>query len=111
LPIFDLLRLFNSANVCFSPASCPVSYSGLVSFWIGREIKDGKKAKKWLARGAECKDEMEKLAASASEWNFQNSEYQFHDHDVIFLFLSCSTMHLTLLSYLFHIHRSISSPS
>lgn len=67
--------------------SCQNSYSGLASFWIGREIKDRKKAKKWLTRGAEIKDEMEKLTASASEWNFQNSEYQFH-HDVVFFFLS-----------------------
>ena len=60
----------------------PSRYSGLVSFWIGREINDKKKeSMKWLARGVACKDEIEKLAASASKWNFQNSEYNsLHDH-------------------------------
>jgi hypothetical protein len=46
------------------------SYSGLVSFWVGREKNDSK----WIARGCKCKEEIEKLAASASIWNFQNSE-------------------------------------
>jgi tetratricopeptide (TPR) repeat protein len=60
----------------------PSRYSGLVSFWIGREINDKKReSMKWLARGVACKDEIEKLAASASKWNFQNSEYNsLHDH-------------------------------
>ncbi len=47
------------------------SYAGLVSFWVGRELDE----KEWIARGVECKEEIEKLAASASKWNFQNSEY------------------------------------
>ncbi|KAL7431919.1 hypothetical protein ACHAXM_002874 [Skeletonema potamos] len=46
-------------------------YSGLVSFWVGREKNDSK----WIARGCKCKEEIEKLAASASIWNFQNKAY------------------------------------
>jgi hypothetical protein len=38
---------------------------------VGRELLD----KEMIKRGVECKDEIEKLAASASVWNFQNSEY------------------------------------
>jgi hypothetical protein len=38
--------------------------------WVGRELGD----KEWIARGVECKEEIEKLAASASKWNFENSE-------------------------------------
>ncbi len=34
-----------------------------------------KKSNKWLASGVKCKDEIEKLAALASSWNFENSEY------------------------------------
>ena len=64
------------------------SYSGLVSFWIAREINnDKKKSKKWIKRGVECKDEIEKLSVSASKWNFQNSECR-NLHVVIFLYLS-----------------------
>ena len=58
------------------PAATLNSYAGLASFWIGRET-DGRKSKKWIARGVECKDAIEKLATSASEWNFQNSEYEY----------------------------------
>ena len=51
------------------------SYSGLVSFWVAREMGDNKnKSWKWLARGVECKNELVKLSVSASTWNFQNSE-------------------------------------
>ena len=59
---------FSSTNICFQ--SCLHSYSGLVSFWIGREKDD----KNWIARGVKCKDEIERLVVSASTWNFQNSE-------------------------------------
>jgi hypothetical protein len=54
----------------------PRSYCGLVSFWISREINDkkSKKSKKWIARGVEYKNEIDKLAMSASAWNFQNSK-------------------------------------
>jgi hypothetical protein len=38
---------------------------------VGRELRD----KEWIKRGIERKDEIEKLAASASVWNFENSEY------------------------------------
>jgi hypothetical protein len=35
---------------------------------------NNKQSKKWIARGVECKDAIEKLAISASTWNFQNSK-------------------------------------
>jgi len=50
-------------------------YAGLVSFWVAREINDKKKSKKWIQRGVECKDEIEKLSVLASKWNFQNKAY------------------------------------
>ena len=64
------------------------SYAGLVSFWVAREINDKKKSKKWIQRGVECKDEIEKLSVLASTWNFQNSECRFPRYVVIFLYLS-----------------------
>ena len=48
------------------------SYAGLASFWIGREMDD----KELIAKGTECKNEIEKLVVLASSWNFQNSECQ-----------------------------------
>ena len=48
------------------------SYAGLASFWIGREMND----KDLIAKGTECKNEIEKLVVIASTWNFQNSECQ-----------------------------------
>jgi hypothetical protein len=48
------------------------SYAGLASFWIGREMND----KELIAKGTECKNEIEKLVVLASTWNFQNSECQ-----------------------------------
>ncbi len=56
------------------------SYFGLVSFWIGRETDD----KEWIARGKKSKVSIEKLAALASTWNFQNSEFGY---------LTCYTSH------------------
>ncbi len=47
------------------------SYFGLISFWIGRETND----KKWIARGTESKEAIEKLSLLASTWNFQNSKF------------------------------------
>eukprot|EP00985_Skeletonema_marinoi_P023684 scaffold15914_cov140-Skeletonema_marinoi.AAC.4 len=35
-------------------------------------MNDKKKSKKWIQRGVECKDEIEKLSVLASTWNFQN---------------------------------------
>ncbi len=49
------------------------SYSGLVSFWVGRETDD----QEWIARGVESKDAIEKMIKSASAWNFQNSKLIF----------------------------------
>jgi hypothetical protein len=59
------------------------SYFGLVSFWIARDLNNKKYiAKKWIARGAESKVAIEKLAVLASIWNFQNSECRFvHDRE------------------------------
>lgn len=56
------------------------SYFGLVAFWIGRDTRiDTRKgraiAKKWKGRGVEAKIAIEKLAALASSWNFQNKSY------------------------------------
>ena len=62
--------IFNDPNFCASSYAY-LSYIGLVSFWVGREKND----KTWIARGIECKNEIEKLAASVSIWNFQNSEW------------------------------------
>uniref|UniRef100_A0A7S2LX91 Uncharacterized protein n=1 Tax=Skeletonema marinoi TaxID=267567 RepID=A0A7S2LX91_9STRA len=52
-------------------------YSGLVSFWVARETDDNdrKESKKWIKRGVECKDKIEKLSVSASTWNFENKLY------------------------------------
>mmetsp|Transcript_3236 Transcript_3236/g.4867 ORF Transcript_3236/g.4867 Transcript_3236/m.4867 type:complete len:281 (+) Transcript_3236:39-881(+) len=50
-------------------------YSGLVSFWVARETDDKKELTKWIKRGVECKDKMEKLSVSASTWNFENKLY------------------------------------
>ena len=50
------------------------SYSGLVSFWVGRETDN----QDWIDRGVESKDAIEKLVESASAWNFQNSKSSFH---------------------------------
>jgi len=93
--------LFNDTNIRVF-LSHAYSYSGLVSFWVGREKND----KKWIARGVECKDEIEKLAASASIWNFQNSECRI----LHVIFLPNITIDLTLLSILHHVHRGLSSP-
>ena len=58
---------------------CTYSYSGLVSFWVARETNDRKELTKWIRRGVECKDKIEKLSVSASTWNFENSECRiFH---------------------------------
>ena len=65
------------------------SYSGLVSFWVAREIKDKIESKNWIRMGVECKDEFVKLSVSASTWNFENSE--------------CQISTSTLLSYLSHL--------
>ncbi|KAK1734218.1 hypothetical protein QTG54_014985, partial [Skeletonema marinoi] len=52
-------------------------YSGLVSFWVARETDDNdrKESNKWIKRGVECKDKIEKLSVSASTWNFENKLY------------------------------------
>jgi predicted ATPase len=50
-----------------------IFYSGLVSFWVGRETDN----QDWIDRGVESKDAIEKLVESASAWNFQNSKSSF----------------------------------
>ena len=84
---FHLACIFNSTNIYLSSDVCQFlySYSGLVSFWIARE-SNSKKKKKWIRRGVECKDKIEKLSDLASTWNFQNSECR-NLHVVIFLYL------------------------
>lgn len=56
-------------------------YEGLVSFWIGRTEKDDS----WIEKGKNARRAIEKLANSASTWNFDNklkllqAEEQFSD--------------------------------
>lgn len=59
------------------------SYFGLVSFWLAREVYHKDKedsrsrkrdSKRWMTRGSEMKDVIEKLATTASTWNFENSK-------------------------------------
>ena len=73
LTLTQLLLLFYLTLFLFS-------YFGLVAFWIGRDTRiDTRKgraiAKKWKGRGVEAKNAIEKLAALASTWNFQNKSY------------------------------------
>eukprot|EP00574_Skeletonema_japonicum_P009992 CAMPEP_0201719324 /NCGR_PEP_ID=MMETSP0593-20130828/4547_1 /ASSEMBLY_ACC=CAM_ASM_000672 /TAXON_ID=267983 /ORGANISM="Skeletonema japonicum, Strain CCMP2506" /LENGTH=767 /DNA_ID=CAMNT_0048209733 /DNA_START=171 /DNA_END=2474 /DNA_ORIENTATION=- len=50
-------------------------YSGLVSFWVAREMNGKNGSKKWIERAIECKDEFVKLSVSASTWNFENKSF------------------------------------
>ena len=92
--------------VLFSSIS---SYFGLVSFWIGRETNSNR----WIARGAESKVSIEKLAVLASTWNFQNSECRFL---CTWLILSLEEKWVSPVSYLVVLFlifssRNASSPS
>ncbi len=66
------LRHTNFAIYCMSTNI--YSYSGLISFWVAREMNGKHGSKKWRDRAIECKDEFVKLSISASAWNFENSE-------------------------------------
>ena len=76
---------------------CTYSYSGLVSFWVAREMNDNdrKELTKWIKRGVECKDKMEKLSVSASTWNFENSECRCRIFLVV-IFLYLHILYFTL---------------
>eukprot|EP00986_Skeletonema_menzelii_P013807 scaffold8428_cov151-Skeletonema_menzelii.AAC.5 len=74
------------------------SYSGLVSFWVSREMSGKKKSSKCLEKGVECKDEIEKLATFASAWNFQNSECQC---STMLRYLAMNISYLTLSPFIF----------
>ena len=65
---------------------------------------DRKESNKWIKRGVECKDKMEKLSVSASTWNFENSECRiFHVVVVIsfFIFISYSLIFTTAFTELY----------
>jgi hypothetical protein len=102
------LELTSSMALTFAfPRLHTHSYSGLVSFWVGRE-KGDKNSKKWIERGVKCKEEIEKLAVSASVWNFQNSECPII-HCVIFLPNSIHIVLCTLIFTTFSLQRRIFS--
>ena len=82
------------------------SYSGLISFWVAREMNGKNGSKKWIDRAIECKDEFVKLSVSASAWNFENSECRYR-YGVIFS--SFSTLSHALLSNLIYTTASTES--
>lgn len=58
------------ANTLFSQCQRYIySYTGLASFWIGREVND----MKWIKMGVDSKKEIEKMGVD-SQWNFENSK-------------------------------------
>uniref|UniRef100_A0A7S2L2X7 Orc1-like AAA ATPase domain-containing protein n=1 Tax=Skeletonema marinoi TaxID=267567 RepID=A0A7S2L2X7_9STRA len=68
-------KMFKTQSLSGFNMSAPmfhrIFYSGLVSFWVGREMDD----QEWIARGVECKNAIKKMVESASSWNFQNKTY------------------------------------
>ncbi len=103
--IFNTLTLLSIA--------CPniYSYSGLISFWVAREMNGKHGSKKWRDRAIKCKDEFVKLSISASAWNFENSKCR-HFYAVIFIFqYSASSFPLLISNLQYFVHRVISSSS
>lgn len=106
LSFSQVFLIVHSLTLTFVVSLCTYSYAGLASFWIGREMND----KELIAKGTECKNEIEKLVVLASTWNFQNSEYQ--NLDVLHSLSPRIEVSHTLLSTLYYcVHRGLSAPS
>ncbi len=99
MPLYSS-HIFISTNVAFiyCMSTHTFSYSGLVSFWVAREMNGKNGSRKWIDRAIECKDEFVKLSVSASTWNFENSECQISTSSLLSYLSHLSILRLVLFS-------------
>ena len=117
---FSLYCIFNSTNICVSSATTPIySYSGLVSFWLAREMNaDKKQSKKWIKRGVGCKHWLRSCPCQHLHGTFRTvsaeiasylSQYIFRRYTYIWSSLFFNLTAATTTT--FTVHRGLSSPS